>query len=58
MIAAVQQVGNNVRVLNEKGLTLFMKCGECVGYTNATVSIKLNHTVWCYDSNGRCLFGK
>ena len=58
MIAAVQQVGNNVRVLNEKGLTLFMKCGECVGYTSATVSIKLNHTVWCYDSSGKCLFGK
>ena len=58
MIAAVQQVGNNVRVLNEKGLTLFMKCGECVGYTSATVSIKYNSKIWTYDSNGRTLFGK
>ena len=58
MIAAIQQVGNNVRVLNEKGVTLFMKCGECVGYTADTISIKYNHTIWCYDSSGRCLFGK
>lgn len=58
MIAAVKQCGNQVRVYNEKGLTLFMKCGELVGYTSETVSIKYNHTVWCYDSSGRCLFGK
>ena len=58
MIAAVQQVGNNVRVLNEQGLTLFMKCGELVGYTSQTISIKLNSTVWTYDSSGRCLFGR
>ena len=58
MIAAVRQVGNQVRVYNEKGLTLFMKCGELVGYTSSSVSIKYNHTVWCYDSSGRCLFGK
>lgn len=58
MIAAVRQVGNQVRVYNERGLVLFMKCGELVGYTSETVSIKYNHTVWCYDSSGRCLFGK
>ena len=58
MIAAVQQVGNNVRVLNEQGLTLFMKCGELVGYTSQTISIKLNHTIWTYDASGRTLFGK
>jgi len=58
MIAAVRQVGNQVRVYNEKGLTLFMKCGELVGYTSDTVSIKLNSTVWTYSATGRVLFGK
>ena len=58
MIAAVKQVGNQVRVYNESGLIIFSKCGELVGYTSECVSIKLNHTVWCFDSSGRCLFGK
>ena len=58
MIAAVRQVGNQVRVYNERGLVLFMKCGELVGYTGNTISVKYNHTVWCYDLSGRCLFGK
>lgn len=58
MIAAVKRVGNQVRVYNESGLIMFSKCGELVGYTSATVSVKFNSTVWTYDSSGRCLFGK
>lgn len=58
MIAAVRQVGNQVRVYNERGLVLFMKCGELVGYTSQTISIRLNSTVWTYDASGRTLFGK
>lgn len=58
MIAAVQQVGNQVRVYNERGLVLFNKCGTLIGYTGNTVSIKLNSTVWTYDCSGRVLFGK
>ena len=58
MIAAVRQVGNQVRVYNESGLIIFSKCGELVGYTSSSVSIKYNHTVWTYDASGRTLFGK
>ena len=58
MIAAVKQVGNQVRVYNESGLIIFSKCGECVGYTAETISIKYNSTIWTYDKTGRVLFGK
>lgn len=58
MIAATKQVGNNVRVYDERGLVLFSKCGTLIGYTSDTVSIKLNSTVWTYSATGRVLFGK
>ncbi len=58
MIAAFRQVGNQVRVYNERGLVLFMKCGECVGYTAETISIKHNSCTWTYNAAGRVLFGK
>ena len=59
MIAAVKQVGNQVRVYNESGLIMFSKCGQCVGYTSETVSVKSNTgTTWTFDKTGRTLFGR
>lgn len=59
MIALVKQKRNSVDVYDEHGKFLFNKCGELVGYTSNTVSIKSNAwTVWTYDSKGRTLFGK
>ena len=57
MIAYVKKSYNSVWVYDETGKPLFNKCGELVGYTSATVSIKSNSgTVWTFDSSGRCLF--
>lgn len=59
MIALVKQKSNSVDVYNEHGKFLFNKCGELIGYTSATVSIKSNTgTTWLYNEQGRCLFGK
>lgn len=58
MIGYAKQKGNCVWIYDETGKPLFNKCGECVGYTAETISIKFNSTVWTYDSSGRCLFGK
>lgn len=59
MIAYVKKSYNSVWVYDETGKPLFNKCGELVGYTSATVSIKSNSgTVWTFDSSGRCLFSR
>lgn len=59
MIALVKQKSNSVDVYDEHGKFLFNKCGNLVGYTSATVSIKSDTgTVWTYDCKGKTLFGK
>lgn len=59
MIGYAKQKGNCVWIYDETGKTIFNKCGELIGYTSATVSIKSNTgTVWTYDSSGRCLFSR
>ena len=59
MIAYVEKGYNRINVYDETGKFLFNKCGELVGYTSATVSIKSNSgTVWTFDSSGRCLFSR
>ena len=59
MIAYVKKSYNSVWVYDETGKVLFNKCGELVGYTSNSISIKSNAgTVWTYDSKGRTLFGK
>lgn len=59
MIALVKQKRNSVDIYDEHGRFLFNKCGELVGYTSATVSIKSNAgTIWVYDEHAKCLYGK
>ena len=59
MIGYAKQKSNSVDVYDEHGKFLFNKCGQVVGYTSATVSIKSNTgTTWLYNEQGRCLFGK
>ena len=59
MIGYVKKSYNSVWVYDETGKVLFNKCGELVGYTSATVSIKSDSgTVWTYDSKAKLLFGK
>lgn len=59
MIACVKKSYNSVWVYDEHGRFLFNKCGECVGYTSTSVSIKSDTgTIWLYNEHGRCLFGK
>ena len=59
MIALVKQKRNSVDVYDEHGKFLFNKCGQVVGYTSASVSIKSDTgTVWTYNHEGRCLFGR
>ena len=59
MIEYAKQKSNSVDVYDEHGKFLFNKCGQVVGYTSASVSIKSNTgTVWTYNHEGRCLFGK
>ena len=59
MIAYIKKSYNSVWVYDETGKPLFNKCGELIGYTSATVSIKSNTgTVWTYNSSGKCLFSR
>lgn len=59
MIGYAKQKSNSVDVYDEHGKFLFNKCGQVVGYTSASVSIKSNTgTVWTYNHEGRCLFGR
>lgn len=59
MIGYAKQKGNSVWLYDETGKPLFNKCGELIGYTSATVSIKSNTgTVWTYNHEGRCLYGR
>ena len=59
MIALVKQKSNSVDVYNEHGKFLFNKCGSLVGFTSASVSIKSDTgTIWLYNEQGRCLYGK
>ena len=59
MIGYAKQKSNCVDVYDEHGKFLFNKCGQVVGYTSASVSIKSDTgTVWTYNHEGRCLFGK
>lgn len=59
MIGYVKKSYNSIWVYDETGKPLFNKCGELVGYTSNTISVKSNAgTVWTYDSKGRTLFGK
>lgn len=57
MIGYAKQKNNSVDVYDEHGKFLFNKCGQVVGYTSASVSIKSNTgTVWTYNHEGRRLF--
>lgn len=59
MIALVKQKSNSVDVYDEHGRFLFNKCGQVVGYTSASVSIKSSTgCVWVYDEHAKCLYGK
>ncbi len=59
MIAYVKKSYNHINVYDETGKFLFNKCGELVGYTSNTVSIKSNTgTVWTYSCSGRVLFSR
>ena len=59
MIGYAKQKSNSVDVYDEHGKFLFNKCGQVVGYTSASVSIKSNTgTVWMYNSSGKCLFSR
>ncbi len=58
MIGSVKQEGNSVRVLDEKGLTLFLQWGKVIGYTSTTVTIRSNNgDLWVYDEKGRVIKG-
>lgn len=53
MIGYAKQKGNSVWLYDETGKPIFNKCGELIGYTSATVSIKSNTgTVWTYNHEG------
>lgn len=59
MIALVKQKRNSVDVYDEHGKFLYNRCGELVGYTNETVSIRSSSgTIWTYNAANKCLFGK
>lgn len=59
MIGYAKQKGNSVWLYDETGKPLFNKCGELVGYTSNTVSVKSNTgCVWTYDCSGRVLFSR
>ena len=59
MIGYAKQKSNSVDVYDEHGKFLFNKCSQVAGYTRASVSIKSNTgTVWTYNHEGRCLFGR
>ena len=59
MIGCVKKSYNHINVYDETGKFLFDKCGELVGFTSASVSIKSNTgTIWVYNEQGRCLYGK
>ena len=59
MIGYAKQKSNSVWLYDETGKPLFNKCGELVGYTSNTVSVKSNTgCVWTYDCSGRVLFSR
>ena len=59
MIGYAKQKGNSVWLYDETGKPLFNKCGELVGYTSNTVSVKSNTgCVWIYDCSGCVLFSR
>lgn len=55
-IASAVQKGTNVYVYNEKGIHLFNRVGELVGFTSTTVTVKKGSSVICYDATGKTLF--
>lgn len=55
-IATAVQKGSSVYVYNEKGVTLFSRSGELVGFTSTSVSVKRGNTITCYDATGKTMF--
>lgn len=55
-IATAVQKGTNVYVYNEKGIHLFNRAGELVGFTSTTVTVKKGNSLICYDATGKTLF--
>ncbi|CDA17531.1 putative uncharacterized protein [Acetobacter sp. CAG:267] len=55
-IASAIQKGTNVYAYNEKGIHLFNRAGELVGFTSTTVTIKKGSSIVCYDATGKTLF--
>ncbi|WP_279173323.1 hypothetical protein [Parasutterella excrementihominis] len=48
---AVQR-GNSVNVYNERGVMLFSKVGELIGYTGTTVTIRRGNQAITYSDKG------
>lgn len=57
-IASAVQKGSNVYVYNEKGMTLFCRPGELLGFTSTTVTVKKGSSAICYDVSGKTLFSR
>ena len=55
-IASAIQKGSNVYVYNEKGVPLFNRAGDLVGFTSTTVTVKKGSSIVCYDATGKTLF--
>ena len=51
-IGSAVQRGNSVNVYNERGVMLFSKVGELIGYTGATVTICRGNQAITYSDKG------
>lgn len=50
-IGSAVQRGNSVNVYNERGVMLFSKVGELIGYTGTTVTIRRGNQAITYNSD-------
>lgn len=55
-IASAIQKGSNVYVYDEKGVHLFNRTGDLVGFTSTTVTVKKGSSIVCYGATGKTLF--
>lgn len=54
-IASAVQQGSSVYVYNERNGVMFVRPGTLVGYTQDTVSVERDSTVFTYDANNKLI---
>lgn len=52
MIGSALQKGSTVYVYNEKGIQIYQKSGQLLGFTGSTMTLKNGSTAYTYDEKG------